>query len=36
MEFIDEQLKESGATDLSAWKDYAHVLMNAKEFVFVK
>ena len=36
LDFIGEQLKESGATDLSAWKDYAHVLMNAKEFVFVK
>ena len=36
LEFIDEQLKESGATELTAWKDYAHVLMNAKEFVFVK
>lgn len=34
LDFIAEQTKES--SEHAAWKDYAHVLMNAKEFVFVR
>ncbi|HLX60151.1 MAG TPA: PSD1 and planctomycete cytochrome C domain-containing protein [Planctomycetota bacterium] len=34
LDFIDAQTKESN--DAQAWKEFAHVLMNVKEFVFVR
>jgi hypothetical protein len=35
--FLDEQSKEYGMTDHpKAWNDLAHVLFNAKEFIFVE
>jgi hypothetical protein len=37
MEFLAEQGKEYGKVDApKAWSDLAHVLFNAKEFIFVE
>ena len=36
-EFVGEQSKEYGKPDHpKAWADLAHVLFNAKEFIFVE
>ncbi len=34
--YIESQMKEPDANEQNAWKDFAHVLMNVKEFIFVK
>jgi hypothetical protein len=37
MDFLTEQAREYGKPDhLKAWADLAHVLFNAKEFIFVE
>ena len=34
--FVESQKKEPGSSEASAWKDYAHVLLNLKEFIYIK
>jgi hypothetical protein len=37
VDFLQERSQENGKPDpLKAWSDYAHVLLNAKEFIFVE
>jgi uncharacterized protein YneF (UPF0154 family) len=36
MQFLDQQSKNYGRTDERAWADLGHILLNMKDFVYLK
>ena len=36
MDFLTEQAADTASRTTQAWADLAHVLFNAKEFIFVE